>query len=171
VTAIFADMGAPIRFVRGETLDKSSEVDPNGLPVHVILHKSTSSQWGLDEWAVGAAVGNYVYVFFPDIMLALGIDPNSRSMREPLAMNRIARAIGRVVAHEVVHIVAPSLPHTNEGVMSAALTKKGLTRQHLYFDPDTAAFVLSKLDDWGRESLPGVISTHSVAASNLSRKK
>ena len=47
---------------------------------------------------------------------------------------RVARAIGRVIAHEVIHIAAPLLGHSKRGLMAAALTAKELVGPRVQID-------------------------------------
>lgn len=52
---------------------------------------------------------------------------------------RVARAIGRVIAHEVIHIAAPLLGHSKRGLMAAALTAKELVGPRVQIDHDFRA--------------------------------
>lgn len=61
---------------------------------------------------------------------------------------RVARAIGRVIAHEVIHIAAPLLGHSKRGLMAAVLTAKELVGPRVQIDPDFRA-ALRAPDDLG----------------------
>lgn len=52
---------------------------------------------------------------------------------------RVARAIGRVIAHEVIHIAAPLLGHSKRGLMAAVLTAKELVGPRVQIDPNFRA--------------------------------
>jgi len=54
----------------------------------------------------------------------------------------LARALGRVVAHELVHAVAPGLRHARRGLMSGRLGRSALVGSSLSLDPSSARAVL-----------------------------
>lgn len=51
-----------------------------------------------------------VYVFSPGVAGAMGLDSPADGVIGPQAVNELARALGRVVVHEVVHVLAPYHP-------------------------------------------------------------
>ena len=55
----------------------------------------------------------------------------------PLERRLLAIALGRVIAHEVVHARVPSLPH-GTGLMSGSLTRRQLTVASIPFEPEVA---------------------------------
>lgn len=79
-----------------------------------------------------------VWVRAPNVRAVLGI-PRNRSVVSltPVERRRLAVALGRVVAHEVVHARVPSLPH-GTGLMSGTLTRRQLTADSIPFEPDVA---------------------------------
>jgi hypothetical protein len=68
-----------------------------------------------------------LWVRVPNVAAAVGA-LHSRPVRllPPEELRRVAVALGRVIAHEVVHVLAPSLPHSS-GLMSGSLTRGQLT--------------------------------------------
>jgi hypothetical protein len=50
---------------------------------------------------------------------------------------RLGRAIGRIVAHEVIHAVAPALGHASQGIMSPRFDTRDLLAAHLPVDGAT----------------------------------
>jgi hypothetical protein len=83
-------------------------------------------------------VARVVWVRVPNVRAAVGV-----SQSGPLillsASDRLAVgvAIGRVVAHEVLHALAPSLPH-GTGLMSSRLNRRQLTGAAVPVDPEAA---------------------------------
>ena len=79
-----------------------------------------------------------VWVRVPNVRAALGI-PRNRSVESltPVERHRLAVALGRVVAHEVVHARVPALPH-GTGLMSGTLTRRQLTADSIAFEPEVA---------------------------------
>ena len=74
----------------------------------------------------------------PNVRAALDIS-RTRSVLAlpPVERYRLAVAIGRVIAHEVVHARIPSLPH-GTGLMSQTLTRRQLTAGSIAFEPEVA---------------------------------
>jgi hypothetical protein len=66
-------------------------------------------------------------------------------MMEPSDRKRLAKALGRVVVHELVHRVAPDLPHADSGVMQADLGGSDLMRGRLPLDDGSRSAVLAAL--------------------------
>jgi hypothetical protein len=63
---------------------------------------------------------------------------------EPVSVRAFGIALGRVVAHELVHALAPSVPH-GTGLMAEKLTCRQLTRPTLTFDPEVGLAVRAAL--------------------------
>jgi hypothetical protein len=65
-----------------------------------------------------------VWVFVDNVRETLGLSPTDE---RPASARRLGIALGRVVAHEVVHTLAPRFPHTRRGLMREALGNLDLT--------------------------------------------
>jgi hypothetical protein len=61
-----------------------------------------------------------VHVFYPVIVSTL-LDGDESI--EDLSSREIGRAVGRVIAHELVHAIAPGLPHARFGLMQPVMDK------------------------------------------------
>ena len=72
-----------------------------------------------------------VFVLCPEIVWTLK-DGGDRWDRLDLS-----RAVGRVVAHELVHVLAPDLKHAHFGLMAPSLTARALTQPGVPFDSAT----------------------------------
>jgi hypothetical protein len=91
------------------------------------------------------AVAPFVWVHLPCVSSAIGLGAGRPGARLDLPDARaLGLAVGRVIAHEVVHAVAPSVPH-GTGLMSASLTRRQLTVGSLPFDPEVALAVRAAL--------------------------
>jgi hypothetical protein len=55
-----------------------------------------------------------VWVYCSEVAGTLGLDP-----RTPGSAPLLSQAVGRVVAHEIVHALAPALPHAVQGLMAS----------------------------------------------------
>lgn len=84
-----------------------------------------------------------IWIFLRNVAWALGM-PDVRRMR-PEAALRVGRAIGRIVAHEVIHAVAPELGHARSGVMAASFGRQELLANRLDVDAGTVQAVRRSL--------------------------
>ena len=124
VIRAFGRAGAPVRFTPG---------DPEAIPA--IIYRELPSRWKVDPEAIGVAVGERgggrsVFLSFGAAVRALGNRAGAR-----LPRTRIGVAVGRVLAHELVHAIAPECPHTRTGLMAARLDRRLLTAPGVGFDP------------------------------------
>ena len=63
------------------------------------------------------------------ILRNLGFGTKGDSMLSPSERRDVARALGRVVVHEVIHALAPTLSHSDEGLMHDALLAGALSKR------------------------------------------
>lgn len=85
-----------------------------------------------------------IWTFLATLKRTLGFDRASDAL-SPTESELLARAAGRVVAHEVVHAVAPDHPHDGAGLMKHALSRRLLLGPRQPFGPDCARSVLAAL--------------------------
>jgi hypothetical protein len=121
-----------------------SNVPPGPNEIRVFLAKSNSKSWGLKRNALGTILGKprrYVYVFVPNLMAALRISRLEELDRAPGRMNEFARAMGRVIVHEMGHAFNPGRPHTEHGLMSLVITQSLLRKANLTLDRESAKYI------------------------------
>ncbi len=83
----------------------------------------------------------FLWVHLPGVRAALGERENPcQASFELLDRRRLGVALGRVIAHEVVHTLAPGLPH-GVGLMSRRFTRRDLTASSLRMSPEVAGTV------------------------------
>jgi hypothetical protein len=143
--SIFSDVGVSVSVHRGEVGRYTRYSSPHIHEINVVLQPHYAGRWAIHADAMGAAVGGYAYVFFPRIQSALGLTGKQDFKRNLRAKNLLGRALGRVVAHEIVHVIAPGYPHQSEGLMCASFSRRELRRHHLYLDPMSAAVFVNRL--------------------------
>jgi hypothetical protein len=84
-----------------------------------------------------------VWIYLENVAWTLGM-PDVRRPRPGEAL-RIGRAIGRIVAHEVIHAAAPDLGHARHGVMAASFGRRELLTNRLDVDEQTVQAVRRSL--------------------------
>jgi hypothetical protein len=165
VGGIFYEIGVETRFRRFS--EEESEPEPEGLHILVTLMPNMASDWGAAEQitAVSLVKGGKgsVYIFMPKLFDTLGWSWSPNRTRSSRQNVELARALGRIVAHELVHAIAPDAPHTEEGLMCAWLNHKSLLRGRLRMSSSTAEYVLNGMRLTAAGS--GMDVTHQAAGT------
>jgi hypothetical protein len=145
VESIFSEIGIDATVRRGE-VGRYFRRETSYPEVNVVLHPKESVEFGFDENAMGAAFGSYAYIFLSKIKEALAQD-KGESSDKLRALNQLGQALGRVVAHEVIHLIAPGRPHAAEGLMCGSLTRLDLIRRHIDIDSESVEAIHARLLD------------------------
>ena len=152
--------------IRVHWSDSSAEPTPERalhVAVVVIPSEPAGAGWHLSPSAMGVylstAEASAVYVFYHRVARVLGVASGRDGMMEPSERKRLAKALGRVVVHELVHRVASDLPHTDSGVMQGDLGRSFLTRKQLSLDDGSRSAVLAAL----REARRGVETSNHLS--------
>lgn len=135
VVLAFAASGVEVRFVRA--------AGPGVVPA--TIYPELPSGWGTPPGAVGVAIGapggpRSVFLSLGAAERALGIPrpvrhrPGVGPRRPPARGRHLGIALGRVLAHELAHAVAPSCPHTSTGLMAPHFSRDDLIRPGIAFD-------------------------------------
>lgn len=77
------------------------------------------------------------WVFLSSLQWALGLP----TLDNPADGARLGTALGRIVAHEVVHALAPHLEHAHFGLMAPRLDRTALLQPQMAIDPATRRLV------------------------------
>ena len=86
-----------------------------------------------------------IWVFLRSVRWTLGHDLGRRGRASRADSRELALALARVVAHEVVHAIAPDEPHSHRGLMSHSLNRSFLLGKGAPLDPQCAAAFLVRL--------------------------
>jgi hypothetical protein len=113
---------------------------PDALPV--VLMRSSGRWSARDRHVMGAAPRSEgpapaVWVYFQEVAWALGLDATPIGSWTAENRRSFELALGRVVAHELVHAVLPDRPHARAGLMSERMHRSILVAQELDIDPPT----------------------------------
>jgi hypothetical protein len=131
VTEAFGEAGVPVTWRKDAA---ASEDDP--LEIVVTLRRSPPAEWRIPPRAMGVGFDvrderRVVFVFFANVLRTLRIRYEKSRLPTATETMLIAQALARIVAHEVIHSVAPDAPHVDEGVMQSELTRASLRASRL----------------------------------------
>jgi hypothetical protein len=144
VRQIFEDIGVDVTWAEP---GQGEGEQPATTRVNVNLMPIDSSNWSLPKHTMGVVIGEEVprkavYIFYPSVLRTLGYDLVPDRRRSPRERARLTRALGRVVAHELVHAIMPDREHDHEGLLNPKLKRQHLQQKHLRLLDETAdAFV------------------------------
>lgn len=147
---VLEDVGLSPRWRVGAAQDQLGAHD---LPV-VLLRRDHSARRG-SERVLGActprADSPRAWVYLENLAWAMGVPAYDGPMTIEQS-TRLGRAIGRIVAHEVIHAVAPALGHARSGIMSPRFNRRDLLSVYLPVDGATRRGVRAVLAAAGASS-------------------
>ncbi len=134
VEALFRENGLSVRFhaaLENENLRMIPE--PR---VNAVVLPGEDRRFGVPANAMAVTIGTKgkthgIFVFYPGIRRTLG---HREAERSPRHLNELARALARVLAHEVVHVLAPERGHADSGLMTERLTREDLLADRIALD-------------------------------------
>ena len=116
IASIFPPLELEMRWL--ESIEYDERLDERSILLRIVLTPSDPSGpgWGLDGDVLGAAPpGNgrvrSIYIFYHKLKRAV-----ARNTPNP-PVRLLEKALARVVAHEMIHAVAPSVRHAKRGLM------------------------------------------------------
>jgi hypothetical protein len=114
--------------------------------------------------AVNRRSGHQAWIFLSGIQGRLSGRSPAGALG-PVDPHELARLTGRVVAHELVHVIAPGLGHTARGLMQAAWGRAFAVQPRVDLDDAAARAFLSALDPTTArcQPLPPTVATDSDA--------
>lgn len=126
VSRFFADLGVAVEW---DVVGRSNTID-----LTILLRGEPPPSWGGRRDVMGAVLGKAiprqnVLVILSNVQRTMGFEPGPASGFTPLQNVEVARALARVLAHEIVHAVAPAHPHASEGLMHRSQTRASLLKQ------------------------------------------
>ncbi len=134
VEKLFAPVGLEIEWLEAEVEDPP--LDENTILLRIVLMSSepSGSDWSLEKDVMGAFLpgggrSHSLYVFYRNLVRAVNIHDRPSRLPDIRELRRLSRALGRVVAHEMIHAVAPKAQHGSGGLM-----RKGLAYSYLVKD-------------------------------------
>jgi hypothetical protein len=133
--AVLADAGLNPRWRVGRAQDL---IRPHELTVTLLPHDRAAREGGARVMGAchARAGGARVWIYLDAVSWTLGLPADDRPQTPEQAF-RLGRALGRIVAHEFIHAVAPAVGHARSGVMAARLGRGELTAGRLRVDAQT----------------------------------
>jgi hypothetical protein len=129
------------------TARPDGETDPDELRVVLLPRVGV----GPDRGALGAAANRglvrTIWVYVPSVATTLGLDPEA-VVTSLESQRLVGVALGRVVAHELVHALAPAVEHAGGGLMRPRLHAVQLVRGRPALDGDCAASLAAGARAW-----------------------
>ncbi len=155
VTGIFRGVGVRVRWVRGGTGTVFG--DGGGVEIPVILLPADPLAPRASRRVMGLVPKKLegprvVWTFLDSVRWTLGHKPEtaiSARQRDELGL-----ALARVVAHEVVHAVAPDEPHTTGGLMHHSMDRAFLLGANARVDPGCARVFRRRLEELTAPAAP-----------------
>ena len=132
VETTFADLGIDVAWVPAAV--------PSQDVLKVIILPVEPSSWNLPADTMGVYLGDdglqpAVYIFVRNVLRALSLDGRMERIPTHRERHQIARALGKVVAHEIIHALTSDCTHESEGLMRNALGRYLLLNQRDHLEP------------------------------------
>lgn len=133
VERVFGEVGLHVESLGPEDMAEALAM-PGTFVLQVMVMAQTPKGWNLPPHALGVYFNGKtyppqaVYAFQPSIHKELGLDARGEDYLRP---EEVGRAFGRVVAHEVVHALAPEHKHSGWGILGHAQDERSLLQPQL----------------------------------------
>jgi hypothetical protein len=106
----------------------------------VIVLPIEPSSWNLPADTMGVYLGDdglqpAVYIFVRNVLRALSLDARMERIPTHKERHQIGRAMGKVVAHEIIHALTPDCSHESQGIMRPALNSYLLLNEKSHLEP------------------------------------
>jgi hypothetical protein len=151
VERVFGPLALDIEWMKAELEEPA--LDERTVLLRIVLMPSepSGSDWGLEEDVMGAVLpgdgrSRSLYVFYKNLTRAVKIDDHPDRLPDIRELRGLARALGRVVAHEMVHAVAPSQRHSSRGLMREGFGYSFLIKDEVALDDRLKKEFLSGID-------------------------
>ena len=150
----FVFAGMDVEVVWSDTT--SALLDRDVPTLRVVLTSAEPSTFGLGEETMGVAPraggsGASIYVFLGSILRVLGFDLEGDQRLSPEDRRAVARAVARVVSHEVIHVLDQHPDHSSRGIISPKLDRHFLSQPKVQVWPATGRVVRDGLRELGKK--------------------
>jgi hypothetical protein len=133
-SAILADAGVQAAWTLGDASTVSTEDE-----LKIVLMPGATNGARLPEHVMGGTrrggQSHTTWIYLSNVIWALGLQDKHARRLSVQEEEQVARALGRVAAHEIVHAVAPDLRHSAHGLMAEKLGRAYLIRDTVALAP------------------------------------
>ena len=134
-------------------IDETEHAERRSPAFRAVLLGEEASRLNLHPGIMGATpergvMEPVVYVFYPAVVRTLGLEKRPEIVNSKPGAALCARAVARVLAHELVHAAAPELSHGGRGIWKARLTRHSLTKRGLVLDEASAVALRAGILRW-----------------------
>lgn len=147
VASIFRAMGVRVTWTRGGLGTLYGQAQVPEIPVILLARDPAPTR--RNQRVMGLVIRDQeprraIWLFLDNVQWTLGQRPGRMGLSKRETVE-LGRALARVVAHEVVHAIAPEEPHAQAGLMHHSLNRGFLTGQRAPIDPQCASAFLTRL--------------------------
>jgi hypothetical protein len=139
------------------TLGDASTVS-GGDELKVVLMAGAANGASLPDHVMGVTrrggQSHATWIYLSNVLWALGFHDRDFGRLSAQQEHQLARALGRVAAHEIVHAVAPELPHTRSGLMAGNLSRPFLIQTSACLVPAERAAVRAGAEGFAAAAQP-----------------
>jgi hypothetical protein len=146
----------PLRLaVRWRDASPSEVTAPEELRVVVMAPSARTRQSRILGACIPRSLSPTIWVEYENVLRILGLIPEPRSKND---RSRLALALGRVIAHEVVHVLAPEYGHDESGLLAPWLDEEGLAGSQIGWSPSFVIWFRARHDRANAQRVP--VSPH-----------
>ena len=161
-SAILADAGVATTWTLGDASTVTGEDE-----LKIVLMPGAANGARLPAHVMGGtprgARSHTTWVYLSNVLWALGVADRAVRSLAPSDEATVARALGRVVAHEIVHAVAPEVPHSRSGLMADRMGRGFMLLAHVGLAPAQQAALRAGVHAFAAPSLEGAAPVEVVA--------
>jgi hypothetical protein len=132
--AILGAAGVEAAWTAGDASTVTGETE-----LKIVLMMAVANGAGLPERVMGGTLrggqSHTAWIYLSNVLWALGLPDRGARGLSRSQEDRVALALGRVIAHEVVHAVAPELPHGRTGLMARTIGRSLLLQARVALAP------------------------------------
>jgi hypothetical protein len=125
--------------------------DPQRSVIYVNLLPHPPTDWGLSVKSLGAvrrgeARSSPVFIFYPSIERVLGTPSDTpRILDQAIPPAKWIRALARIIAHEILHVLLPGRTHDRSGIFAPEFKRNTLLSRELELEAETRAALADRL--------------------------
>jgi hypothetical protein len=87
-----------------------------------------------------------IRIFFDSVAKTLGVAPLPLRPADRKRRVLLTRATGRILAHEIIHVIAPAHPHASSGLMKSHLTRSSFMDDEVNLEPCCTDAIVAALN-------------------------